>query len=126
MCQPCWMGPRVLIIEDDDDIARGLMYLLGKHCDVERASSLRDGLRHIERGGYTALICDWDLGDGTGLAALRLSAALHPAARRIVYSGRFRDEIDDVLTAEVVDAILLKPCEPTEIITALRISPVIQ
>jgi HTH-type transcriptional regulator, bacterioopsin transcriptional activator and related proteins len=111
--------PTVLVVEDDDQLARALIRSLSTHCAVVRAPSLADGLERIDAGGFDALICDWDLGDGKGREALIRCAALHPHAKRIVYSGRSYDEIARELPASVLQIFVQKPAAPVAIVEAL-------
>lgn len=116
------MTPRkstVLLVEDDEMVARAVMRALAKHCEVVHAGSLSVALPRIAAGGFSAMICDWDLGDGKGAAALILCANLHPAATRIVYSGRSYDEIAKELPADVLQVFVQKPEVPGAIIRAL-------
>lgn len=104
------------MIEDDDSVARALARALGTEFEIRRASSLREGIALIDRGGYAAVICDWDLGDGTGDVALLRSAERHPDARRVLYTARLPTEAP----AGIADVVLQKPKAAEAIIAALK------
>lgn len=112
----------VLVIEDDDAVARALVRVIGKRCQVRHASSLAQGLRLIAEVTYVALIADWDLGDGVGLVALLQSAKHHPEARRVLHSARPSEECAPLVPPGIVDAIVQKPATPAVILDALGLS----
>jgi DNA-binding response OmpR family regulator len=107
--------PVVLIIEDDDSVARSLSRMLETDFELRRASSLHEGIALIDSGDYAALICDWDLGDGTGDVALARSAERFPKARRVLYTARLPEETP----VGIADVILQKPTAREAIIAAL-------
>ncbi|MBA3670527.1 MAG: response regulator [Gemmatimonadaceae bacterium] len=107
--------PVVLIIEDDDSVARALARMLTRDFEVRRAKSLHEGIALIDRGDYSALLSDWDLGDGTGDVALARSAERHPDARRVLYTARMPEDAP----AGIADVILQKPSEREAIVAAL-------
>ncbi len=65
--------PTLVLIEDDDMISQALVRALASVFEVRRARNLREGLALIDEGGFAALLCDWNLGDGTGDVALARS-----------------------------------------------------
>jgi DNA-binding response OmpR family regulator len=107
--------PTVLIIEDDELLSRSLARLLAAVFDVRRARNLQEGLALIDEGDYAALLCDWDLGDGTGDTALARSAERQPEARRVLCTARELEALPD----GIADVVLPKPSSRAELIAAL-------
>ena len=60
---------RILMIEDDTHIAKGLQYLLKKEAyDVEIAGTIQEGKEAVERGDFHLLLLDVTLPDGDGFS----------------------------------------------------------
>ncbi|MDO5378251.1 MAG: response regulator transcription factor [Clostridia bacterium] len=63
---------RILLIEDDEALAEGLVYALGKEgFDVETAFCVQEALSRLARTSYDLLLLDIGLPDGSGLDVLR-------------------------------------------------------
>lgn len=110
----------VLVIEDDALVARSLIRALTKHFEVLHAASLAAGMAAVRAGGFSALICDWDLGDGSGAAALILCAKLHPHVTRVVHSGRSYEDVAAQLPDGVLEVFVQKASGASAVIAALR------
>lgn len=63
---------RILLLEDDEALAEGLTYALGKEgFDVETASCVSEALSCLGQTSYELLLLDIGLPDGSGLDVLR-------------------------------------------------------
>lgn len=63
---------RILLLEDDEALAEGLTYALGKEgFDVETASCVSEALSRLGQTSYELLLLDIGLPDGSGLDVLR-------------------------------------------------------
>ena len=60
-------APRILIVEDQDDVRRMLVTALEiEGYDVDEAANAHEGLRRLERRGYRLVLTDYAMPDGTG------------------------------------------------------------
>jgi DNA-binding NtrC family response regulator len=112
----------VLLVEDDSVLARSLARALARYCTVEHAPTNIHAIEMLATRDYVAILSDWDLGDGIGIAALEHSVHRLPLARRVLYTAHARDEIEPQLPPGLVHALFEKPCEPIELARALGVA----
>lgn len=64
--------PRLLVVDDEPDL-RTLyeLTLLREGYEIDSAGSVNEALEHLQAGGYSAVITDMKLPDGSGLSLLR-------------------------------------------------------
>jgi len=81
----------VLLIDDDETWARVTSRLLANNTDaldVTTAHSLTEGRETFERLDPDCVVCDYQLGDGTGLALLETVRATGPDRPFLLVTGR--------------------------------------
>ncbi len=118
----------ILLVDDDAVWTRATASLLEHAVDafrVETASSLEDGQRRYAATEPDCVVCDYQLGDGTGLDLLETVRADHPARPFILVTGRgdehlastaiHNDVTDYVIKAHDEDAALLADCIATAV-----------
>jgi len=114
--------PRVLVVDDDEQILRGLARGLKQDHDVLLATSAKVALAMAEAHALDAVITDHDLGDSDGrdgLWLLEQARRLHPDARRILMSGG-RIATDEHVESGLVARFLPKPVDSDEVRAALQ------
>lgn len=79
--------PRVLLVEDDDLVAGSIRRWLDRSCSVHVASSIKDGLAAIGRGGWDAFLIDVYLVDGVGVSLLAPIREQHPTQKIVLMTG---------------------------------------
>ena len=88
---PC-PRPRVLLVEDDEDLALGISIALSKSFDVEVANCSRDALAAYAAGPPDVLLLDYELPDQNGIRLFetlrRRSDAEVPAIMISAYTSR--------------------------------------
>ena len=112
--------PRLLVVEDDLDVARLICRSLGEFgfaCDV--AASGRAALDAVRTRTPELTIVDLGLPDMDGLALIAEMQRLHPCAV-LILTGR-AGVADRVLGLELgADDYLVKPFEPRELVARVR------
>ena len=109
-------NPRVLHVEDDDDLYQVVRSMVGGRFDFERATTLREALARVSRERFDVVILDIDLPDGSGWDLLPDIRAHQPEARIVILSGAETTAEE----ARRVEAVLLKSqVSPKELIDAL-------
>jgi two-component system response regulator PrrA len=110
------MTPRVLIVDDDDQIRRSIASSLARSgFDVSTASDGAPALRICDVATPDIVVVDYNMPTG-GLSVVRALKQRHGAAIFVaVLTGE-----DDVTTREVcrtagADAVLIKPIAPSEL-----------
>jgi len=81
--------PRVLVVEDNDLVARAFQLLIEEHAEVVLAANAAEARRVIEasNGDFTAMVLDIRLPDGSGLDVLDHARANGYQGPALVYSG---------------------------------------
>ena len=112
---------RVLIVEDDADIAELLrLHLRDEGYAVEHAADGHAGLRQLERGSWDALILDLMLPGVDGLEICRRARAMTRYTPIIITSAR-SSEVHRILGLELgADDYLAKPFSVLELVARVR------
>jgi two-component system, OmpR family, response regulator len=112
---------RVLLIEDDAMVGRGLVAALKQHgISVDWAQTGHDGHEALAVGGYSGVLLDLGL---PGLSGLDLLKAARRAGNRVpLIVITARDTLDERVTALDLgaDDFLIKPFEIRELVARIR------
>jgi signal transduction histidine kinase len=116
-------GVRILVVDDDPDVATGLSELLTlQGHDVDIASSSRDALQRIETGAYAVVLTDMRMPDLDGPTLYREVKAKYPLLERsflFVTGDTFSADTDQFLR-ETGAVYLGKPCTFEEVASAVE------
>lgn len=111
---------RLLLVEDEDAIARPLALLLqGEGWQVNRCAGVRAALALLEQICFDAAVIDLGLPDGDGLAVCR--AAREAGEPAIIVLTARADESSAVASLDAgADDYIIKPFRARELISRLR------
>ena len=114
------MRKRVLMIEDDNDLAAMVSeYLEGRGLDVVSRGSIASGLETLDSDSFDALILDVMLPDGDGFDVCRRVRA--SSDMPIVMLTARGEEMDRIVGLELgADDYLPKPFNPRELLARLN------
>ena len=121
------MTKKILIIEDEPDIRKTLVYNIAREgYDVTTASSLSEGKQHIDLASFSLVILDLMLPDGSGLDLCRdIKSDANKSNIPIIILTAKDDEVDKVVGFELgADDYVTKPFSVRELI--LRIKAVLK
>ena len=114
------MTPKILLFEDESNIAQNLMYALkteGIHC--EHSSTAQDGLQKLKDGRFDLIILDVGLPDKNGFDVCKEIRANNKIP--IFFLTARADEIDKILGLELgADDYITKPFSPREVTARVR------
>ncbi|WP_448664651.1 response regulator transcription factor [Sphingomonas sp. CJ20] len=112
---------RLLLVEDDEDIAETLVAFLEKHgFVVDVADSLAMAEDALAGDGFDLVLLDRVLPDGDGVALIAHAKAIHRPQRFLLLTAL--SEIDDRVDALELgaDDYVSKPFEPRELLARIR------
>lgn len=112
---------RLLLLEDDDVLGEGLQdFLAAEGHAVDWASTL-GAARALAADPYDALLVDWQLPDGSGIAWVRALRRQGNTTPVVVLTARdlLSDRIEGLDSG--ADDYLVKPFEPEELLARLRV-----
>jgi DNA-binding response OmpR family regulator len=111
-------GLKVLVLEDDEDLAESLRELFRSvGCAVRVALGLDGAREMIAVESFDVVISDWNLGGERSGGFLRDLAGQRPQVGRILLTGSDRAEWEALVAEGVVHAAIEKPFE-LEVLTA--------
>ncbi len=116
---------RLLLVEDNDAIARACQRLLGaRGHTVTRTADLRSAIEALRTNTFDVLICDLNLPDGSGIELPARAREIaqsrgESAPPAIAISGRvYEDDVGRCLEAGFIDH-LPKPFDERELLEAI-------
>lgn len=107
---------QVLVVDDDPDVLRSFMRLLGEDADVKIALGAEAALKVLESKPFDVIIVDFNMTGPNGGWLLRQVRERHPKVTRVLLSGSSYSELTPYLEPELVDHFLEKPIEAEELI----------
>lgn len=114
---------RILLVEDDYQLARVLVRVLARHFHVlDVVDDVEIALRRLELDDVDLVITDYDLGPGraTGLDLAEAIAVRAPHVAIILLSGSLDDRLVELANSAGVRTTLRKPAPPAELVAAIR------
>jgi DNA-binding NtrC family response regulator len=113
---PARVPARVLVVDDDAQIAEGLCVLLREDgLDVESASSTEDALARFRRGTFTVVIADLQLPGESGIDLVRTLRTETPATAVVVMTGHATVPTAVAALKQGAVDYLKKPVNPSQL-----------
>jgi DNA-binding response OmpR family regulator len=108
---------KILLIEDNEFIIKGIVYLLKQHnFDVDVVSTLNDAKKHLENN-YNLIILDLMLPDGDGIDFFKKTLTNKPTL--VLTAKDDEDVISDALDNGVED-YMVKPFKAKELLSRIN------
>jgi response regulator RpfG family c-di-GMP phosphodiesterase len=110
-------NPKVLFVDDDQNILSAYYRNLRKRYDIDMALGGEPGLASMEGNGpYTVVVADMQMPGMDGIAFLKRAQALAPDTVRIMLTGNADQRTaQDAVNQGHVFRFLTKPCTPEEL-----------
>jgi CheY-like chemotaxis protein len=116
---PGLVGVRVLVVDDDKLVRRGLVrMLLRSGADVAFAESAGQALEHLECNPCDVVLTDYLMPGMSGLELARELSRRHPELPTVLCSGQI-DGKDSAEVGALVKMVLRKPIERPTLVEAL-------
>ncbi|WP_459882917.1 response regulator [Halorubrum gandharaense] len=104
---PAGMRIRLLHVEDDPefaDLTREFLSRVAPLIDYETVTSISAARDHHGWGDHDAIVCDYDLPDGTGIDLLKTIRMDQPELPVILFTGKGSEEVaSEAISAGVTD-----------------------
>jgi DNA-binding response OmpR family regulator len=115
---------RILVVDDSAASRSSILDMLQQleECDVHAVSSGTEALRAIQKGGYSLVLCDYEMPDMSGLHVLRFIRQRHGQLELPVLMLTGRDDSDVKVRAFRAGAsdYISKLAEPEELLARVR------
>jgi CheY-like chemotaxis protein len=116
--------PRILLVDDDPSVIRGLWRMLRScrpHFQINTAASASQALEALAELSYDLVITDLQMPGGGGKAVLEALIEHHPETARIVHSSQL-ESIDTALIRSLSQVVLAKPTSEPELLDAVDLA----
>lgn len=107
--RPFLARPRVLVVDDEPLVARGVARLLVHAVDFTHAIDAAEALTLLETREFDAVLSDFNMPERDGLSLLAEVARRWPKLKRVLHSGAMPDEARAALKRGEVDELIDKP-----------------
>jgi two-component system, NarL family, invasion response regulator UvrY len=114
---------RVLVVEDNADLAQLLGEVIAADEALEYVGSVRSGAEAIEKarlGAADVFVLDLGLRDASGLKILERLRSDAPAVKVIIHTGYAFDELGEVLKRSGAAGYVVKDGDPEKLLSAIR------
>ncbi len=114
--------PRVLVIDDDELVLRGLQRMLSSPYNVDSAASGNEALEKIRNTHYDVIVCDIMMPGLSGVGVYERLKSIQPdAQKRIIFisAGTFTEQSQDFANA-TSQPVLAKPISRQALVDALE------
>lgn len=114
--------PRILLVDDDPAVIRGLYRLLKTlrpSAQINSAESAERAIRLLGELYYDVVITDLQMPGDSGMRVLEALAARHPETIRIVHSSQLESS-DTPRIYELADVVVPKPASAELLLDALE------
>lgn len=113
---------RVLLVDDDEYVLKGLERMLKAHCELRLATSVVQALKHLATSEFDVIMTDCDMpGTSGGVALLEEVQASWPDLKRILTSGRDPSDLEEHVKSGLAHRFLPKPVTAEELLATLGV-----
>ncbi len=115
------LGARVIVVEDDQDVAESLREVLvdGGYL-VQSAGTCREARRAFDTGSFEVALVDLQLPDGQGTELAGPLKSSNPDAEMVLLTGHASVESAAEAVRAGASAYLVKPCAATELLATVE------
>ena len=120
----CLRRPRILLVDDDPGVIRGLWRLLRQlrpDFAVNTASSAAQAIAALSMHSYDVVLTDLQMPGGSGHSVLRVLKESYPETARIVQSSQLESG-DTSELGQLAHVVLAKPATESALLAALKLA----
>jgi len=116
----CQRRPRILLVDDDPSVIRGLSRVLRRHrpeFQINTAPGAAQAIEALSELAYDLVLSDWHMPGGGGRAVLDELVAHYPETARVVHTSHL--DSGDTFQLCPAHVVVAKPATESEILTAI-------
>ena len=120
----CLRRPRILLVDDDPGVIRGLWRLLRQlrpDFAVNTASCAAQAIAALSMHSYDVVLTDLHMPGGSGHSVLRALLESYPETARIVHSSQLESG-DPSELGQLAHAVLAKPATESALLAAINLA----
>ncbi|MBL8920468.1 MAG: response regulator transcription factor [Myxococcaceae bacterium] len=121
--RPFLARPRVLVVDDEPLVARGVTRLLAQVAEVTHALDVPEAIRLLEAREFDSVLADYNLPGRNGLSLLAEVAKRWPRLKRVLHSGAMPAEAAAALRERVAHELIDKPAARDVLVRAVATLP---
>lgn len=121
--RPFLERPRVLVVDDEPLVARGVGRQLARVAEVSHAIDAAEALRLLEQREFDAVLSDFNMPDRDGLSLLAEVATRWPRVKRVLHSGAMPPRAHELLLSGQVHELIDKPAPHDVLLRAVGTPP---
>ena len=111
--------PTLLLVDDDENVIRVAMRLLGDRFDIATAKNADEAAKMLRVRSFDSILTDYDMPGQNGIWLLVEAMRTHPESRRVLFSGSPPQDLPRHLHSGVVHCFVPKPTSRSELIASL-------
>ena len=115
-------SPKILVVDDEPSILKGLRRLLGRRFQVETASSAEQAIDLVTSNSYHAVITDYDMPGHNGIWLLEAISEKAPQTRRVLHTGTNPDGLENHLESGIIQTYVPKPASKGELVEFINVA----
>lgn len=119
--RPFFAKPRVLLVDDEELVARALVRQLSKAADVSVAKDASEALKLLETREFDTVVSDFSMPDRDGLSLLEEVARRWPGVRRVLHSANAPARAREALEKKLLHELLDKPASRDVLVAAVTV-----
>jgi CheY-like chemotaxis protein len=117
--RPFLARPRVLVVDDEPLVARGLARLLAQVADVTHALDAAEALKLLESRPFDTVLSDFAMPGRDGLSLLEEVQRRWPSVKRVLHSGAMPGEAVKAMRRGLVHELIEKPAPRDVLVRAV-------
>lgn len=121
--RPFLQRPRVLVVDDEPLVARGLARVLSASAEVTHALNATEALMLLERSAFDTVLSDYNMPERNGLSLLEEVATRWPTIKRVLHSGSIPPAAAQAVAHGTVHELIEKPAPRDVLIRAVATPP---
>lgn len=103
--------PSVLLVDDDELLLHSLHRALKLDFQLATAATIEEAIDLLRAVLFTAVVCDFNLREGTGVDVLRVALREQPEALRILHTGDRSAPVQKLRGGNLVQHLVPKPTD---------------